>query len=102
MIFSPRNEKPKELNLKLGTQNILICTHTKFLGVWLDKNLDWNKHVDTLLIKLKQNIGLLRKSKNMLKKAALKSVYYAHFHSHLSYSISVWGSMLSAKQMQKL
>ena len=72
--------------------------------MWLDKNLDStrNKHVDTLLIKLKQNIGLLRKSKNMLNKAALNSIYYAHFHIPLCYSRSVWGSMLSAKQMQKL
>ena len=38
----------------------------------------------------------------MLDKTSLRSVYYAHFHSHLSYSISVWGSMLSMKQSQKL
>ena len=38
----------------------------------------------------------------MLDKNALRSVYYAHFHSHLSYAISVWGSMLGTKQTQKL
>ena len=55
-----------------------------------------------LLIKLRQNVGLLKKSKNILDKNALRSVYYADIHSHLSYAISVWGSMLSMKQIQKL
>ena len=47
-------------------------------------------------------MGLLKKSKNILDRYALRSVYYAHIHSHLSYAISVWGSMLSPKQIQKL
>ena len=58
--------------------------------------------VDVLLIKLRQNVGLLTKSKNKLDRLALRSVYYAHIHSHLSYAISIWGSMLSTKQIQKL
>ena len=74
----------------------------KFLGVWIDKNLDWKKQVDVLLTKLRQNVGLLKKSRNILDRYALRSVYYAHIHSHLSYAISVWGSMLSPKQIQKL
>ena len=70
--------------------------------MWIDKNLNWKKQVDVLLTKLRQNVGLLKKSKNILDRYALRSVYYAHIHSHLSYAISVWGSMLSLKQIQKL
>ena len=47
-------------------------------------------------------MGLLKKSKNILDRLALRTVYYAHIHSHLSYAISIWGSMLSTKQIQKL
>ena len=47
-------------------------------------------------------MGLLKKSKNILDKSALRSVYYAHIHSHLSYAILVWGSKLTIKQIQKL
>ena len=102
VVFSPRGETISQIDLKLGDYVIPCCTQTKFLGIWLDKNLDWNKHIDILLRKLKQIVGLLRKSKNMLDKRALRSLYYAHIHSHLSYSISVWGSMLNNKQIQKL
>ena len=102
IIFSPKNESSKEIELKLGGHTIPCRTETKFLGVWIDKNLDWKKQVDVLLTKLRQNVGLLKKSKNILDRYALRSVYYAHIHSHLSYAISVWGSMLSPKQIQKL
>ena len=102
VVFSPKGDTNSKIDLKLGDFAIPCCTQTKFLGIWLDKSLDWNKHMDILLRKLKQNIGLLRKSKNMLDKKALRSLYYAHIHSHLSYSISVWGSMLNNKQIQKL
>ena len=47
-------------------------------------------------------MGLLKKSKNILDKLALRSVYYTHIHSHLSYAISIWGSMISTKQIKKL
>ena len=44
----------------------------------------------------------VRKEKNILDRLALGSVYYAHIHSHLSYAILIWASMLSTKQIQKL
>ena len=64
VIFSPKKEVNEEIKLKLGGHTISCCTETKFLGVWIDKNLDWKEHVDMLLIKLRQNVGLLKKSKN--------------------------------------
>ena len=102
VIFNLKNDSNIEITLKLGDHTIPCQTETKFLGVWIDKNLDWNKHVDVLLIKLRQNVGLLKKSKNILDRPALRTVYYAHIHSHLSYAILIWGSMLSTKQIQKL
>ena len=102
VIFSPKNELNEEIKLNLGGHIIPCQTETKSLGVWIAKNLNWKKQIDVLLIKLRQNVGLLKKSKNILDRYALRSVYYAQIHSHLSYAISVWGSMLSMKQIQKL
>ena len=38
----------------------------------------------------------------MLDKKALRSVYSAYIHSHLSYVLSIFGTMLIMKQIQKL
>ena len=66
VIFSPKNELSEEIKLKLGGHTIPCWTETKFLGIWIDKNLDWKKQVDVLPIKLRQNVELLKKSRNIL------------------------------------
>ena len=63
VIFSPKNDSNVEITLKLGDHTIPCRTETKFLGVWIDKNLDWNKHVDVLFIKLRQMWDYSRKAK---------------------------------------
>ena len=40
IIFSPKNELKDEIKLKLAVYSILCCTSTKFLGVWIDRNLN--------------------------------------------------------------
>ena len=51
---------------------------------------------------MKQNCSLMRLSKNLLSKHGLKTVYYAHIYSHMTYCISIWGSMNSMNQLAKL
>ena len=55
-----------------------------------------------VLIKMKQNLGLLRMSRRLLSKNGLKNVYYAHIFSHMSYCISIWGSMINSDLLSKL
>ena len=60
------------------------------------------QHVKNVLTKMKRNCNLMRLGKNLLSKQGLKTVYYAHVYSHLSYCISIWGSMIHASQLAKL
>ena len=41
-------------------------------------------------------------TKNLLNTDSLRKVYYAHVHSHLTYDIKVWGSMISSPQINSL
>ena len=66
-ILFPKNSKSvADINLELNNTKIKSMCSTKFLGVWLDKHLNWKTHVSNMLIKLHQGIGLLRKGKNLL------------------------------------
>ena len=76
--------------------------HVKFLGVWLDDSLRWKEHSNTVLNRVKANHKLLTNAKNMLDEKSLKAMYHAHIHSHLSYCLVVWGSMLNAECKEKL
>lgn len=64
---------------------------TKFLGLTLDGNLSWNDHINILCVKLAQSIFVLRRLKKFCSVETLKVVYYALFHSKLSYCIEIWG-----------
>ena len=75
---------------------------TKFLGVWIDSNLNWTEHVNKIVLKLKSRLILLRRSKNFLNPHCMKVLYYAQVHSNLSYCVSMWGNMISQTQKNKL
>ena len=103
ILFKKQNRKLNAtINLKVGTETLPQTNSVKFLGVWLDKNLNWVDHVNKLLLKLKRNISLLKVSRNILICQVKRTVYYAHIYSHIKYGISVWGPMISKGQLTKL
>ena len=51
MIFSRKNHN--DIDLKLGDTKLPKVTTTKFLGMWIDQNLNWNEHLSKLKKKSK-------------------------------------------------
>ena len=64
--------------------------------------MTWTKHVSTLMVKLKQNMHLLKLSSKFLTKNTKKLIYYAHIYSHLTYGILIWGNMINQMIMKKI
>ena len=93
MVFGARASS--NLKLELDGELLPFVKSTKFLGIWIDENLTWTKHVTELTVKLKRGQKLLQLSRNFLSPHALQNLYYAQFHSHLSYGIITWGNMIS-------
>ena len=81
-VFSQKGKKTLQLNI--GKCCIKPDTEIKFLGVILDDKLSWNSQVKNLLVKMKRNLGLLSRGRNLLSKQGLKNVYYEHIFSHMS------------------
>ena len=90
------------IKLELGDHTIRNSDQVKFLGIWIDKKLQWNIHTNTLLMKLKQNTNLLKIGNKFLNKASKKLVYYAHLNSHITYGILVWGNMIDKETKNKI
>ena len=78
--------------LKLGDDVIEKVTFVKYLGIYLDSQLNWKVHIDSLCRKLISQCGALRKLSYHTPKWVLEKIYFAHFHSRLQYLISAWGS----------
>ena len=82
---------------KISGKKIERETAIKFLGVMLDENITWEKHIRTIESKLAKNIGLLYRAKPLLQVKSLKSIYFAYIHSHINYANIAWGSTYRTK-----
>jgi len=64
--------------------------YAKFLGVLVDPQLTFKNHIAAVTKKVSTALYFIRNAKNLLNERALKSIYYAIFHSHLIYGIQLW------------
>ena len=101
LLFSNQKD-PEVITINIGNSTLTSSDYVKFLGVWIDRHLNWNKHTSLLLMKLKQNTHLLSTCKKFLQKSTLKLIYYAHLYSHLTYGIVVWGNMVCRSTLNKI
>jgi sarcosine oxidase/L-pipecolate oxidase len=56
----------------------------KLLGVLFDEHLSFNQHVSYVKSKLSRSLFLLNRSKHFLSKRAMRMLYFATVHSHLT------------------
>jgi hypothetical protein len=73
----------------------------KLLGVYFDETLSFDYHIQHLNSKLNRSLYCINKSKNFLTKPALKSLYFALIHSHLSYC-PIITSCATSQNLKKL
>ena len=64
----------------------------KYLGVFIDDQLNWRTHIESLEKKLSTACALICKLRYFVSQSCLLKYYYAHVYSHLQYAILAWGS----------
>ena len=63
----------------------------KYLGLWLDENINWLTHIKHLETILAKYTGMFYKIRKFVDTNALKTLYYSFIHSRLQYGIITWG-----------
>ena len=74
----------------------------KFLGLTLDNQLNWKAHIDNTFSKLSRSSYMIRILKQTLSQDILLMIYFAYFHSIMSYGIIFWGNSSYAIKIFKL
>ena len=64
-------------NIVIERENV-----TKFLGVLIDENLSWKQYINDVSSKISKSIGILYKSRGILKQPLLKWLYISFIHCH--------------------
>jgi hypothetical protein len=99
-----RSKKGKEIHNCFSYHNSIIkeSNNIKFLGLELDKFLNWKKHIDRLLPKLSTACFVIRTMSSYSNIPTLKMIYVPHFHSLLEYGIVFWDNSTGSVKVFKL
>ena len=98
IIFRRKKKQPDfGLNLKICRKKLQASSYVKYLGIYLDEYLDWSPHINHLSHKLVKANAKLCKPRHYVNLVAIKWIYYAIFHSHLSHICTAWGQNLNPK-----
>lgn len=87
-IFS-RGFRKLQIELKLQSQNLELVDNYKYLGVWIDRSLRWNKHINMTVEKVQKNLNLLKVLAGAfwgLHPKHLRHLYIALIRSRIDYS----------------
>lgn len=88
---SPAAANNHNESIKIMGTDVQHVGSVKYLGLHIDRELNWSKHIDTVCARLSGTIGALRKL-HFLPSKILRTLYYAIVHPHLEYASAIWTS----------
>ena len=95
IIFSPKCNKFKNLsnlNLTINDNVIIPQTETcKYLGMIIDKKLNWTSHIYNLKQSLSKTVGTLYRIRHFLNKKSLSIILHSLIISKINYGLICYG-----------
>ena len=91
LFHSTRHPIDTLISIKLDGKRLVPVDYVKYLGMYIDKRLDWDVHIHHMCKKLSRANGILSKLRHNTHREVCLIVYYAIFFSHLIYGCNIWG-----------
>ena len=79
------------INIYIENQILKPKDTTKYLGVYIDKGLSWDRHIEHINSKLNRGIGILRKRRSYLQQDSLRSICNSFLEPYIEYGTLAWG-----------
>ena len=98
MLFSNRKKiLNQNMNVIIDESIITRVKDCKFLGVIIDENLTWMKHINLVTSKISKNIGVMHQLSYYLFTDAIKCLYYTLLYPYIHYGNIVWANNYPSK-----
>ena len=101
-VLFQKDPTPKTITLNVDGTEIHSVKEVKFLGMWLDTQLNWSNHIEKLIIKISRNSNLIKYNKNTMPRDTKLLIYYSHVMSHIQYGLILWGNSASSAQINRI
>ena len=90
LYYKPHKRVPIPV-LKIDDTEITSVDTFNFLGLLINKNLNWKPHVEKTAGKISKAIGVIKRLKFVVPQNILVTLYNSLFLSHLNYCTLAWG-----------
>nr|CAI5825776.1 unnamed protein product [Callosobruchus analis] len=99
--FHNKQKTCPPVSLSVNNELIESCKFdvAKFLGLYLDENLSWKIHCESIIAKITSAAYLFNNLRHVLSSGQLLILYYAQVESRLRYAICFWGTSTHAQDV---
>ncbi len=96
--------RTKATDLFIGGNPLEKVQNYKYLGMWLDVNLDWHYHIDVMRCKMSWRIGLLKRVRSYLTEDLTNKLHNAMVLPLFDYCNNIYGTTdhLALSKLQQL
>jgi hypothetical protein len=101
MVFHQKNKKFRDPQIAIDNIDIEKVDTFNFLGLTIDKHLNWKAHSDKIYSKISRAIGILNRLKYFLPLHVKQTMYNSLILSHINYCILAWGGNLARIEKQQ-
>ena len=103
IMFHPKGHNiDHDFKLIIGNSTINLVSDTKFLGLFIDEQLNWSTHLTKVRLKISSGLFMLNSVRNLIPSEQKKTIYMSFINSHLVYGTMLWGPMSMAGGRSKL
>ena len=88
--FTIKNICTSYIQIIYEDKQINIVNETKFLGLFVNNNLSWKTHIESIRSKLSWACYAMRSVKPYVTINTLKMIYYSYFHFVMTYGLLFW------------
>lgn len=93
VIFAAKNKKIHDFDkIYINHEIIKEKSHEKYLGLILDRQLNWKQHIDKIKAKLTSLTGIIRNIAKCLPRKVKYIIYNSLIKPHIDYLIEIWGT----------
>ena len=84
-VFQPQS-------IKINNTSLSQCEQTRYLGLILDSDLKFHKHIDYVCSKVSRSIGIFYRIRDFVPNKVLSTLYYSLIYPFLIYCVLIWGN----------
>ena len=101
MVFANKKQLTK-VDITIENKKVLQETSSNYLGVTLSSDLTWHNHIDNMIAKINQRLGVLRRVKKFLDLDTRCVLYTSLILPLFDYGDTIWGDKNNSILMNSL